>query len=477
MRRGPAALLLTIAAVAATAVVARVAVLNASTTGFLFLLVVLFSATFGGLKIGIAASVLSTAAFNYFFLPPLHTFHVSDAENWAALAAFLVVATVASRLVTRARDQAERAEARAREVQTLYDLSMELFRAASSAPGLAQLASKALVATGAHQGAVVLFEGDGEESWFGTTTVSHDPAVRDRARSIRVHRQTLEFPADGARDLYVPLGTGEPRGVLMALETAATRAAVESTAQLLTLAMEREELLAERAHVEALQESESMKTALLRAVSHDLATPLTAITVQVASLQRQLAHQPTARTLGLLADEVARLKRRIDNLLSMARLETGSVEPRPEPIPPADLFRAARENLGAAGAFAVRVESGCPDAFADPSLALEIIVNLVENARRASPPGVPVELVAETDPDDPQQVRLGVLDRGIGIGKPPETLPRGLGLEIARRFAEASGGAVTIRPRSGGGSSAWVSLPSASSPGGGAVATAAHPRR
>jgi two-component system sensor histidine kinase KdpD len=221
-----------------------------------------------------------------------------------------------------------------------------------------------------------------------------------------------------------------------------------------------------------------MKTALLRAVSHDLSTPLTAMTVQVASLQRQLAGQPTAKTAGLLVEEVARLKRRIDNLLAMARLETGSIAPRPEPIPPADLFRAARENFGAADQlFAVRVDSNCQDVFADPSLALEILVNLVENARRASPPGAPVELVAELDLEDPDKVRLGVLDRGPGIPPPADSSPRGLGLEIARRFAEASGGTVAMQPRSGGGTSAWVSLPSATSPRGGAVAGAAYSRR
>jgi K+-sensing histidine kinase KdpD len=360
---------LTVAAVAAATAAARVARFNVSTTGFLFLLVVLGSATIGGLQNGILASVLSTVAFNYFFLPPLHTFHVSDAENWAALAAFLVVATVASRLVTQARDQAERAEARTREVQTLY--------------------------------------------------------------------------------------------------------------------AERERLLVERAHVEALRESESMRTALLRAVSHDLSTPLTAITVQVASLQRQLAGQTTGRLAAHLAEEVGRLRRRIENLLSMARLETGSLAPKPEPIPPPDLFRAARENLGAsatAGDFAVRVAPECPDVFADPSLALEILVNLVENARRASPPEAGVELVADRHPRDAQRVRLGVLDRGRGIGangdsESGDVPPRGLGLEIARRFAEASGGVVELEPRAGGGTCAWIDLPAAAPDREGADARAAHPHR
>ena len=287
-----------------------------------------------------------------------------------------------------------------------------------------------------------------------------------------------EPAAEGGRDLYVPLGAQEPGGVLVALGTSATRAAIESIARLLTLAIEREQLLAQRAHVEALKESESMKTALLRAVSHDLSTPLTAMTVQVASLERQLAGQPTSRTAALLAEEVGRLKRRIDNLLAMARLETGSLAPRPEPIPPADLFRAARENLGAAGgSFAVRVSDDCPDVFADPSLALEILVNLVENALRASPPGTDVELVAEPHPEDPKKVRLGVLDRGTGIETSPNAPARGLGLEIARRFARASSGALAMQPRPGGGTEAWLVLPSATSSRGGAIASAAHSGR
>jgi two-component system sensor histidine kinase KdpD len=480
------AILLSAFAVAVATAATRLAGFNPPTAGFVFLLVVLSIATAGGLTAGVTASILSTVAFNYFFIPPIHTFHVADAENWVALGVFLVVSVVASRLVTAARTQAERAGARAIEVQTLYDLSVELFLAASSADALADAAARALAVTGAKSGGVVLFETDGERrpGWIGPPP---DETVLERARSIRIHHRMLEFPAGPVRDLYVPLApSGAPVGVLVALGTPATRAAVESTARLLTLAMEREQLLAQRAHVEALHESESMRTALLRAVSHDLATPLTAITVQVASLERQLAGQATARTVGLLSEEVARLRRRIDNLLAMARLETGSIAPRPEPIPPPDLFRAARESLGApasSAGFEVHVAPGCPDAFADPSLALEIMVNLVENARQASPAGVPIDLVADRSAADPEMVRLGVLDRGRGIVSDAtevdlaEVRPRGLGLEIARRFAEASGGAVVLEPRNGGGTCAWIDLPTAASGEGGASARAARPGR
>ena len=108
-----ASILLAVLAVAVTTGGARLAALNPSTTGLLFLLVVLFSATLGGLLAGISASIAATVALNYFFLPPIHTFHVSDPENWATLGAFLVVSSVASRLVTLARGEAERANARA----------------------------------------------------------------------------------------------------------------------------------------------------------------------------------------------------------------------------------------------------------------------------------------------------------------------------------------------------------------------------
>ena len=471
--------LLSLGAVALTTTGLRVAGANPPTAGFLFLLIVLFSATSGGLAAGIVASIAATIAYNYFFFPPIHTFHIADAENWVALGAFLAVAVVASQLVTRARAEAEQARARATEVRTLYDLSIEIFLAASNVETVAGAASRALIATGAQQAGIVLFDEDGADRWLGQPPC--DETVKARARSIRVHRQTLEFevPARG-RDFYVPLGSEDRWGVLVAVETKATRAAVESIAQLVSFAMEREELLGERAHLEALRESESMKTTLLRAVSHDLSTPLTAITVQVASLRRQLEGQPTSRTAALLAEEVARLKRRIDNLLSMARLETGSVVPHPEAIPPPDLFRAARESVGSAdpsSPFDVRVAPGCPDVFADPSLALEIVVNLVENARRASPDGSVVELIAEPGPEGSETVRLGVLDHGAGFEQISDSPPRGIGLEIARRFAEASGGSVRIEPRPGGGTAAWTDLPAAASESETRVADSGHSRR
>ena len=232
--------------------------------------------------------------------------------------------------------------------------------------------------------------------------------------------------------------------------------------ELEALYQERERFMEETAHMAALRESEALKTSLLRAISHDLTTPLTAITIQTEALKRRAAVDGELRdAVNGIDDETRRLRRRIDNLLSIARLEAGKTKPRREPAPPADLFRAVRENVPVP--VTVHVDDDCPDANVDPSLALEILVNLLENAHRVSPPGAPVELTARRHPLDPAQVRIEVLDRGPGLPSEATTdlAQRGLGLEIARGLAAANGGSIDLTPRPGGGTIARVDFPAA----------------
>ncbi|HEY0557240.1 MAG TPA: ATP-binding protein, partial [Thermoanaerobaculia bacterium] len=255
--------------------------------------------------------------------------------------------------------------------------------------------------------------------------------------------------------------------------------------RLLALAVERERLLAESAHLEAMRESDLLKTSLLRAVSHDLRTPLTAMRLEVESLGRHVADRPAAlASLQGLSLESERLARRIDNLLALARLEARLARPHPEAVHAGALFRSARESLAlilAGRPLAVRVAAACPDLWADPSLALEIVVNLLENAARAVPAGSPLELSAEKG--EPGRVRVEVSDHGPGI--PPglrrmlqtprdlrqgadlgsgDSASGGLGLQIARSFAEANGGTLALLDRAGGGTVARLDLPAAPEP-------------
>jgi K+-sensing histidine kinase KdpD len=271
------------------------------------------------------------------------------------------------------------------------------------------------------------------------------------------------------------------------LVTQARKEAEEARA----LAIERERLLREATHLEAVRESEALKTGLLRAVSHDLRTPLTSMRLGIDTLKRFLTDQPEAlaiqRSLSL---EQERLSRRIGNLLALARLEAGVAQPHPEPTPASSLIRAARESLALAlsnRTVEVLIEPDCPDLWTDPSLTLEILVNLLENAARVAEGTLTFS--AGPAPDAPDQVRIEVMDRGPGLSPGLRTLlagsagsagsdtpgvaPRkagaaagdstsgGLGLRIAMSLAEANGGSLILLDRPGGGTIARLTLPAA----------------
>ena len=467
-----------IAVIAAVTASGSLIGLNPSTVGFAYLIAVLLISVWGGLVVGMVSSVVATLCYKFFFFPPLYTLTIAEPANWFALAAFLISSVTVSRLVVAARVQADAAEQRRKELETLYGLSIDLFTATNRVGALGEAAGRALQLLGAREGGLVLFDGSTYRqkviSWRGEKPDEIEDLIAGAGR----HQEPLEFPSPLGRDIYLPLIVGgKPTGALVARGTEASMHALESAARLVALAVERERFMEENAHMQALRESEALKTSLLRAISHDLTTPITAITIRTQSLRRRAQGDDELREdVGAIAEETERLRRRIDNLLSMARLEAGKAKPRPEPTPPADLFRAARENLPqvfGARAVTVHVDGDCPDANVDPSLALEILVNLVENAHRVSPPGAPIELVARRHPLDGEKLRLEVLDRGPGL--PPgvadaegnvssemsDVAQRGLGLEIARSLAAANGGSIGLSPRAGGGTVARIDLPAA----------------
>lgn len=448
------------------------------TQGFLFLLVVLLVAVRAGLFISTVTSVLATLCFNYYFLPPLHTFVIADPRNWVSLVAFLGVSVLVTRLVVRAREEAAASAARRKEIEALYELSVQLLTATNRVGALGEATTRALISIGAKGGGLVLFDGSIHRQNVIAWTGDSPDYTEDLIAGVGRHGETLEFPAALGRDVYLPLVVGGQRsGVLVAREVATPRNVLESVAALLALAVEREKFLAENAHLQAVRQSEGLKTAILRAVSHDLKTPLTAMALHIEALRRVVGSGPATVPLAELEQENGRLQRRVENLLSMARLEAGRVTPRPEPTPPGDLFHSSLESLALltkTRKLETSVSPDCPDVVVDPSLALEIIVNLVENAHRASPADKPIELVARRHPVDDQRVRIEILDRGFGIGDASSgygpasaaaddgDLPnRGLGLEIAKSLALASGGSVSLANRPGGGVAARIDLPAA----------------
>ena len=441
-------------AVGGVTLASRAAGANEIAAGFLLLVAVLGLATWGGWAVGAAASLAATLCLNYFFIPPTGGLTVEDPSNWVALACFLAASTLVSRLVARARQEAAGARARQRELEVLYDLSFGLF---TQRPGaLGEAAARTLRAIGAEAGALVLTEGEPVSAIGGPLEV--DTALLEAAWK---GSGRLSGSLEDAGTSYIPLQVGgHLSGILLAREPAAPLAVLDPAVRLLALAVERERLLREAAHLEGVRQSDSLKTALLRAVSHDLRTPLTSMRLEIESLERRLADPETLAGLRALSLQQERLTRRIDNLLALARLEAGVARPHPEPMPAGSLFRAARESLALileGRAVDVRIQPGCPDLWADPSVTLEILVNLLENAARAAPPERPLELAAETVDGS---VRIEVLDRGPGMPV-GESLSEGLGLQIARSLAEANGGTLALLDRPGGGTIARLDLPAA----------------
>ncbi|MEO8218507.1 MAG: DUF4118 domain-containing protein [Acidobacteriota bacterium] len=446
---------------------------NAATAGFVFLVTILAVGISTNLTVSLIASVTATLFYNYSFFPPIGTFTIYEQANWVALISFFSVSVIATRLVLKARTKAGDAEARREEIEGLYALSVDMFTGSAQTRGPGEATRRVLKYAGAAAGGMTLF-GSGPYdqrviSWFG----AEDEDREHRAAAAGWSKKPVEvWTADG-HNIYLPLSLGESlAGVLAVCGTSATLHALESAATLLALAMERERFLAEDAHIQALEEGDALKSSLLRAVSHDLATPLTAIMLQIERLQGTV-EGPAASVVDDIAEHTGRLRRRIENLLAMARLEARNVVPRPEPTPAADLFRAVREHLPSIAStrrIEVSVAPDCPELFVDPSLALEILANLLENAYQASAPNAPIELSAFISPVDREMVRLEIADRGSGLTTPEgraemidlSDIPRqGLGLEIARSLGRASGGSVTLMNRSGGGALARIDLPAA----------------
>jgi two-component system sensor histidine kinase KdpD len=464
-----------VSSIAAVTLLGKIVGLNATTMGFIYLVVVLLLSMWGGLALGLVMSILATSGFNFFYMQPLYTFTLEDPANWVALSAFLVTSIVVSRLVVRARRQAETARTRTKEIEVLYGLSVDLFTATTRVAPLGEAAGRVLTLLGASAGGLVLFEGGNSYRqqiiWW---TGPRSDEVEDIVAGVGRHSRAVQLSSAFGTDFYLPLVLGGPAsGVLVARGARASKEALESVARLVAIAVEREKHIEESTHLAALREGDALKTSLLRAISHDLTTPLTSISIRTEALNRRAATDPDlAEDVAGIAEETTRLRRRIEGLLAMARLEGGSVRPRPEPTPPGDLFRAVRENLPrvfASRPVVARVEPDCPEAYVDPSLALEVLVNFVENADSVSPAGEPLELFARRHPLAEDQVRIEVLDRGPGIGpgENPDAvsssdLPgRGLGLEIARSLAAASGGSIGLSNRPGGGAVARLDLPAA----------------
>jgi two-component system sensor histidine kinase KdpD len=434
-------------AVAVAAVTAAIELLKPHvpvlSLGVLYLFAVLAIAVWYGLELALVVSVASMLAFNWFHLPPVHTFTLADSQNWFALAVYLATAVVVSELAARARRRAAAAEQRERESALLAELATELLRGRRVDEERAEIAARAAGVLGIESAEIEL------------------------GQPRRPPRGSAPLPLEVGElqvgTLYVPEAADA--------DVAVRRRFLPALAALLAVAAERDELQRDALEAEALRRTDLVKTALLRAVSHDLRSPLTAVRTAIGALRNptlQLTSADRDELLEAIDLDSERLQRLVGDLLDLSRLEAGSLPVEHELWSLDDLVHEAVDSLGARGR--VDVTGEAPLVSVDASQVQRVLANLIENALKYSPATAHV-LVRVTATRKEAIVR--VVDQGPGLAESElervfEPFYRrsgdarsgaGLGLAIARGFAAANGGRLWAESRPGQGATFALALP------------------
>ena len=413
-------------------------------TGVAYMLAVLLVSSYWGLWLGLSTSVASALVFNFFHIPPTDGFTIADAENWVALGVFFIAAVVTSTLADAARARAAEAEQRRKEADLAAEMARLLLGSASASDCLTEVGQRI---ADAYDLPFVRVELD----WCASDQRARAVPLLvngDRSGTVMVPRDIPEETLGSLRSRVVP--------ALEALVGAARR---------------REALESQVIETRVLRRNDVVKTTLLRSVSHDLRSPITAIKAAAEALAAEgLSEEAQRELLSVVSGESARLDRLVANLLDLSRLESGAAEPRSDWVSLEEIVRSALATVVEPdGGFDVSIDPDAPLIRADAAQLERAIANLADNAVRHAGVGPVSVQVRSTGP----RVLVRLTDTGPGI--PREKLRRvfepfyrgsdgpdrgsGLGLAIARGFVEANGGRVRAESSPGEGATFTVDLP------------------
>jgi two-component system, OmpR family, sensor histidine kinase KdpD len=479
-----------IAAITGIALAVR-AILHVPDVEMLFLLGVMIVALTGGRRASILAAALGVAAYDFFFVPPAFTLDVADARYVLTFAMMFGVGMVIGTLTLRLREQQQAAVSRERRTSALYALTREL-GAALDAAGVAAVCVHA-VADGFDAEAIFL-RAAGRDALEPLAAAPREatlgPSEQVVAQWALEHgrpagRGTETLPDEAV--LCLPVRTWGDVLAVVAVRpshrrglTGEQRALLEALGRQAALALDRVRL-ADEARQSALRaKTEELRSGLLSAVSHDLRTPLAAITGAATLLREDAAIDPGLRRelTETVVEEAERLERLVGNLLDMTRLEAGAVEPRREWVPLVEVIGSALTRLErrlAGRRVTTVIADDVPLLSVDPVLLEQLFVNLLENAAKYTPSGSELEIGAAREGGT---LAVDVADRGPGIpaGEEERIFERfqrgahvgiggvGLGLPIAHAIAQVHGGRLTAANRPGGGTVFRLTLPLATEP-------------
>jgi two-component system sensor histidine kinase KdpD len=468
--------------------------LEATNLVMVYLLGVLAVAYRFGRGPAVLASLLSVALFDFLFVPPYYSFAVSDTQYLLTFTVMLLVGLVISSLTSSVRLQARVAQHRQGRAEALYTMTRELSRA-EDLPEVTRIAVRHVAGVFEAQAVVLLPDAAGSIGYPSDPGIygSLHGADLGIARWVHANRVAAGLGTHtlaGADALYVPLlAAHSVAGVLAVLPSRRERLLIPEQRHLLdtfagqiAAAIERTVLAADRAELARRAEAESVRNALLNAISHDLRTPLSVLVGASSTLADDAAalSESARRELAVsINDEARRMTVLVNNLLDMARLESGNAELRRQWSSLEEIVGSVLTRLAdALAAHPVKVDlpANLPLVSVDPVLIEQVLVNLLENAAKYTPVGTPIDVAARLERE---HMVVEVADRGPGI--PPGEEARlfdkfyrvraesaqsgvGLGLAICKAIIDAHGGSIIAANRPGGGAMFRFELPAGKPP-------------
>lgn len=452
----------------------------------LFLLAVMVAAVWFGRGPSILAAALGVASYDFFFVPPFHTFSVEDRRYVLTFGVMFVVGFALSELAGRLRRQQRDAETREARTAVLYALTREL-ASTDERSQIAAVATRHAAEIFAAQAIVLAVSAEGKLCAIGAFPEGAGLDARDTGVADWTFEHdalaglgTETLPGAGVR--CAPLRVGQSRlGVLALIPRdsaklrADQRAFLDVLCRQVAIALERARL-SEDAKQSALRaKTEEMRSSLLSAVSHDLRTPLASITGAATSLRDDpdLDTETKGELVESIVDQAERLERLVANLLDMTWLESGGVALKRDWVPLDEMVGSALTRLEARLSdrqVRVSIPPEVPLVFVDPVLFEQVFVNLLENAEKYTPAGSAIDIEARSEG---ARVEVAVKDHGPGLPPGAETkvfdkfyrgphggvAGAGLGLAICRGIVEAHGGTIHAETAASLGATFRIFLP------------------
>ncbi|WP_215450455.1 ATP-binding protein [Streptomyces sp. ATCC 21386] len=408
--------------------------LNLTSEALLYLLAVVGVACIGGVASAVVASITASLLLNYWFVPPRGHFTLGDTNNFLALVVFAIVAATVAAVVDRSLRLSRRSARATAEAETMSSLAGTIVRGGATIPALLERTRET----------------------FGM----------DSAELVE------QPPGPGAYDgVTVPVGSRSYLVLRGRTLPSSERRVLAAFAAHVGSAVERVRLAEAAAEIEPVKAADRLRTALLRAVGHDLRTPLAAGWAAITSLRSrdvEFTDEDRVELLATADESMAKLNGMVENLLDLSRLQAGALILNLRATTLEEVLPAA---LGDTPGIEVADLEGIPEILADPPLLERVIANLVANAARHTPPGTKALVTASALAG---RVEVRVVDRGPGLsaedrerifepfqrlGDTDNTTGLGLGLALSRGLAEAMDGTLTPEDTPGGGLTMVLALP------------------